>query len=247
MQLLGSETPQKLSRQLMPRAITLHVVHAHDSRVRPRPGEGAEKPAILSVAEVVDRRGGTRFERPLLREQLIGQLLGLFSQDQANLLLLGEAGVGKTTVLVEAIRQWLRRPVAERILQAGDSTNDAAQTRKFWLTSGHRLIAGMKYLGQWEERCEKVIDELGETRSVLCVDNLLELVRLGGDEPGSSVAAFLGSLFGTWGTEVGGRSHAAGTRRLPAALAWFCRAVSSHSRARVFGRRRAHSFGQDTR
>src|SRR5204863_8515075 len=53
------------------------------------------------------------------------------------------------------------------------------------------LIAGMKYLGQWEERCEKVIEELGQVGGALCVDRLLDLVRVGGTGPGDSVAAFL--------------------------------------------------------
>ncbi len=49
----------------------------------------------------------------------------------------------------------------------------------------------MKYLGQWEERCEAVMDELSGIEGVLCVDNLLDLVRTGGFGPGDSLAAFL--------------------------------------------------------
>ena len=49
----------------------------------------------------------------------------------------------------------------------------------------------MKYLGQWEERVEAVIAELGELGGVLCVERLLELVRTGGHGPADSVAAFL--------------------------------------------------------
>ena len=49
----------------------------------------------------------------------------------------------------------------------------------------------MKYLGQWEERCEQVIDELARVPGVLCVDRLLDLLRLGGSGPGDSLAAFL--------------------------------------------------------
>src|SRR5207244_396309 len=47
------------------------------------------------------------------------------------------------------------------------------------------------YLGQWEERCEQVIDELARVPGVLCVDRLLDLLRLGGSGPGDSLAAFL--------------------------------------------------------
>jgi ATP-dependent Clp protease ATP-binding subunit ClpC len=58
------------------------------------------------------------------------------------------------------------------------------------LTSAGRLIAGMKYLGQWEERCEAIIDELARLPGVLCVEGLTDLVRTGGVGPGDSLAAF---------------------------------------------------------
>ena len=63
--------------------------------------------------------------------------------------------------------------------------------RRFWLSSAARLIAGMQYLGQWQERVEALITELSGFAGVLCVDNLLDLVRTGGQGPGDSLAAFL--------------------------------------------------------
>ena len=38
----------------------------------------------------------------------------------------------------------------------------------------------MKYLGQWEERCEKVIEELARIDGVIAFEDLLELVHTGG-------------------------------------------------------------------
>jgi ATP-dependent Clp protease ATP-binding subunit ClpC len=49
----------------------------------------------------------------------------------------------------------------------------------------------MRYLGQWQERCEEVIEELSSVAGVLCVEGLIDLVRLGGGDPTASVAAFL--------------------------------------------------------
>src|SRR4029434_7602963 len=43
----------------------------------------------------------------------------------------------------------------------------------------------------WQERCEKVVDELSTIRGVLCVESLLDLVRVGGTDPAGSIAAFL--------------------------------------------------------
>ena len=49
----------------------------------------------------------------------------------------------------------------------------------------------MKYLGQWEERVEAVIAELGELGGVLCAERLLDLVQRGGIGPADSIAMFL--------------------------------------------------------
>jgi ATP-dependent Clp protease ATP-binding subunit ClpC len=49
----------------------------------------------------------------------------------------------------------------------------------------------MRYLGQWEERCERVIEEVAGLPGVLCVESLLDLVRTGGTGPLDSIAAFL--------------------------------------------------------
>src|SRR5262249_11200251 len=51
--------------------------------------------------------------------------------------------------------------------------------------------AGMKYLGQWEERVEEVIGALGELGGVLCAERLLDLVQRGGIGPADSIAMFL--------------------------------------------------------
>ena len=186
-QALGKKTPQELARQLMPVRMQLDAVHVRQRDVR-QTADTARFPALEAVAEPLGRRTrGVRMPRALKRDAEVRRLVDRLTRDKANVLLLGEAGVGKTTVLAEAIRQLLRtKPAA-----SASTSEDDSVPRGFWRTSGQRLIAGMKYLGQWEERCEQVIEELAETNSVLCVEELLELVRVGGREPGSSVAAFL--------------------------------------------------------
>jgi ATP-dependent Clp protease ATP-binding subunit ClpC len=96
--------------------------------------------------------------------------------------------VGKTSVLVEAVRQ-VERETREWAKAAGNLGADASQ--KVWLTSAGRLIAGMKYLGQWQERCEQVIEELARIDGVLAVEKLSELVMTGGSSETDSIAAFL--------------------------------------------------------
>ncbi|MCU0755873.1 MAG: AAA family ATPase [Xanthomonadales bacterium] len=158
----------------------------------------------LSVP-VRTRRGETRFEdrpayralfesaEPLLKDRrLLGAGLGRERESAAlaerlatgrgQLLLVGPRGVGKTTLLLDAARRWLRDQ---------DGTKERKDYR-LWRISGARIIAGMQYLGQWQARCEALVAALGALQGVLAVDNLAELIRVGGENPESSVAAFLG-------------------------------------------------------
>ncbi len=49
----------------------------------------------------------------------------------------------------------------------------------------------MQYLGQWQERLEAVIAELSDSDAVLAIENITDLVRLGGGTPRESLAAFM--------------------------------------------------------
>jgi ATP-dependent Clp protease ATP-binding subunit ClpC len=188
-QALGRSRPQELSRQLMPPRIQLDAVHVRERDLATREAVG-QYPALESVATLLGtRRRGMREARAIARDSEVRQLVAQLN-GRANILLLGEAGAGKSTVLAEAVRQLQRSKPKQEEIKQEDSDDDREQRRQFWRTSGQRLIAGMKYLGQWEERCEQVIGELAENGSVLCVEELLELVRVGGREPGGSVAAF---------------------------------------------------------
>lgn len=192
---LGRKTPQELSRQLMPGNFTLTAVHIRETVVAAR--ENQERHAALgSVAERIGQRGKVgRWPRAILREHESRLVTQHLASERASLLLVGERGVGKTTVLAEAVRQLRRiKPKPKDPGEASvddDREDETKAARNFWLTNGARLIAGMKYLGQWEQRCERVIAELGETGGVLCIEDLLELMTAGGRDAGSSVASFL--------------------------------------------------------
>jgi len=131
---------------------------------------------LTRVAEPLgDRAARKGFARAWGREPEVAALAKVLHDETASVLLVGDSGVGKSTLLADAVKDAERR----------------VGRRRFWLTSAGRLVAGMKYLGQWEERVEQVIADLGEIAGVLCVDRLLDLVRRGGEGPGDSIAAFL--------------------------------------------------------
>src|SRR5207237_4351285 len=51
--------------------------------------------------------------------------------------------------------------------------------RRVWRLSGRRLIAGMQYFGDWEERCLELATEAARTRAILWFDDLHLFGRLG--------------------------------------------------------------------
>ena len=82
--------------------------------------------------------------------------------DRKSVLVTGPSGVGKTAVFYEMVR----------------SANHIEPTQ-YWETSGSKLIAGMSGFGQWQDRCEKLVDELSQQNAVLFVGNLFELSEVG--------------------------------------------------------------------
>ena len=177
-------TLQQIARYLPPKNLALEEiafhVHYYDQKWSYKQGA----PTLLNVAEPLGEKNLRRqFSRAWGREAAVANLIHRSQHEKANVILVGEPGVGKTAVLIEAVRS---------IERHREQDNDEAQSvHRYWLTSGARLIAGMKYLGQWQERVEELIQEITSLNGVLCVDNLLDLVRTGGRTPSDSIAAFL--------------------------------------------------------
>lgn len=183
-----SHTPQRLSRYLPPKSLLLDEIVVTDSKRRSI--IKSESPELRNLQVVTDPLGSDAmrlsFSRAHTRERKVAELTQLLSSERANVLLVGETGVGKTSVLVDSVRN------LERELRALAKDNPEADTsHKIWATSAGRLIAGMKYLGQWQERCEKIIEELARIDGVLAVEKLLDLMRTGGASETDSIASFL--------------------------------------------------------
>ena len=180
-QSLGRCTPQELVLRLAPPQISLSAIHLQDRRSRLKDEEFAP-PILTRVADRLGQRNRwLRSPRGIGREALVRSLADRLTTGRASLLILGESGVGKSTVITEAA-----------LLLRRDLKRDSdAPPPVLWQTSARRLIAGMRYLGQWQERVEQVIAALADNAAVLCVENLLDLVRTGDEQPAASVAAFL--------------------------------------------------------
>lgn len=130
-----------------------------------------EKRELPEVANRLDRKprkrkGRTQRSMPAFhiddRVQKLAQRL--VEPDRQSVLLVGPSGVGKSKTVHELAKR----------------KNDfGCESLEFWSTSGSRIVAGMTGFGQWQERCQKVIEELKKRDGVLHVGNLLELLETG--------------------------------------------------------------------
>ncbi|MFO7564768.1 MAG: AAA family ATPase [Enhygromyxa sp.] len=134
-----------------------------------RPQTWEAFPTLHAVAEELvsqaRRRRSRLVEPPDLREHA-----HLWERETpASILLVGGPGVGKTTWVETLARQFARRRRGSR--PAGEQT-----APRIWSTSAERIIAGMMYLGQWEQRCLDMIHELSDEGDYLYVGQLPPLL-----------------------------------------------------------------------
>lgn len=176
---LSELTPKELSRFLPPADCEIDYLNVTLKEQPVKLEESQETPNLLHVADPIGKRTLGRISRAWERDREVADLAKTLQEEGTNVCLVGASGCGKTSVLVEAARK------------VGRDNEEKENTPRFWLSSAARLIAGMRYLGQWEERCEAAIREIANVRGVLCVENLLDLLNVGGSGPESSVGAFL--------------------------------------------------------
>ncbi|HEU4836853.1 MAG TPA: AAA family ATPase [Pyrinomonadaceae bacterium] len=182
---LKHSTPQQLRRYLNPKSVRLEELAVRGGKPAVSTVASPEIENLKLVATPLASDEMRRsFSRAFGRERLVSELVQLLQRERANVLLVGESGVGKTSVLVDAVR------IVERDARTSDNSSAQAKPHQFWTSSAARLIAGMKYLGQWEERCERVIEELARIDGVIAFEDLLELVHTGGVTTTSSIASF---------------------------------------------------------
>jgi ATP-dependent Clp protease ATP-binding subunit ClpA/ATP-dependent Clp protease ATP-binding subunit ClpC len=96
------------------------------------------------------------------REQLQLMLSGARKQPTV---VLGPPGAGKTTVI---------RRFVHDLLAADDypSHQNLDRVTDVWALSGKRVIAGMSYVGDWEERCLQIVEDARARRALLYVEDL---------------------------------------------------------------------------
>jgi ATP-dependent Clp protease ATP-binding subunit ClpA len=115
-------------------------------------------------------------------EDKVSLVIDKLVNTRSNVLLTGHHGTGKSAVLLQAIKKITSKSRKQKL----DYT--------FWRILPQRITASTKYLGEWEEVVEQMIDELSAVNGVLWVENVIQLLQTGGEGPEDSVAAFLMSF-----------------------------------------------------
>lgn len=131
-------------------------------------GKKAKSVLKEAATELMRQNTGPVFEMEATLHQLSE---ALEARQPASVLLVGPPGVGKTAVV-----HGLARGTAKSV----------------WSTSGAQLIAGQSGFGQWQERCRDLCREAAQTRAVLHLGNLVELMEVGQHSANTqSIAGFL--------------------------------------------------------
>jgi len=124
-------------------------------------------PTLYAVAEELVSQSRRKRSRIVEPPDLRGHAHLWERETPASLLLVGGPGVGKTTWVETLAREFFRRRREDK---------SAASSPRLWSTSAERIIAGMVYLGQWEQRCLDMVHELSHEGDYLYVGQLPPLL-----------------------------------------------------------------------
>ncbi len=128
--------------------------------------DGGEE--LERVGRCLDRLYPNRLQRALMRDDLVSQLLALFTgkaDSMRPVLLVGPSQVGKTAL----IHEFVFRRCEDKVSKRGP----------VWLLNPQRLISGMSHVGEWEGRFLAIMKHARDRKLVVYFDDLLGLFQAG--------------------------------------------------------------------
>ena len=129
--------------------------------------DGAQE--LESTGRCINRLYPRRIKRAILRDAIVEKIYQDFNDESDHMrpvVLVGPSQVGKSCIIHEV--------VARRI-----EKRDTKQNQMFWLLSPQRLISGMQYVGQWENRFLGILEFVTKKKHILYFDDLLGLFQAG--------------------------------------------------------------------
>ena len=124
---------------------------------------------VDQTARAIDGTLPLGVPRPPYRGQ-VARLLG--GERPRSTILVGRPGSGRATIL----HRW----IADRLEEDGWYLHrNTDRIRRVWRLSGKRLIAGMQYFGDWEDRLLDLVTDAQRRRGILWFDDLHLFGRLG--------------------------------------------------------------------
>ena len=160
--------------------VTSLDVDVHPKQQWPKPasllmmlGGGEEEVSgrgeLEKIARCLDRLYPDELERAVLRDAEVNELSRLLTDvDRRPVLLVGPPRVGKTAIIQEHVFREVQR---DGLLPRGKGG--------VWLVAPQRLISGMAYVGQWENRLLAILGESQKNTRVLYFDDMLGLFTAG--------------------------------------------------------------------
>jgi ATP-dependent Clp protease ATP-binding subunit ClpC len=139
-----------------------------EASTRTRPSsedDGDPAPTLEAVAEdwVALARAG-RLPATVGVDPVFDSVASLLGENRMPcVLLVGPRGAGKS-----ALVRRMARGIMERTRGKG------AVKRRLWATSADRIVAGMVYLGMWQQRCLAIVKEIEGSSDVLYLDRLAD-------------------------------------------------------------------------
>ncbi|MEW5847586.1 MAG: AAA family ATPase [Myxococcota bacterium] len=148
---------------------------------RKKPARRTPPPPTLGAAahRLNDDVERDRLQQAFQMDLVLGHLMQALTTRKASVMLVGPSGVGKTALVHELVRR------AEAAAPGSD-----LKGLEVYTTSASRIIAGMRYLGQWQERATQMVQELRGRKAVLHVESLAELMSMRAGESGMDLAQF---------------------------------------------------------
>jgi ATP-dependent Clp protease ATP-binding subunit ClpC len=139
-----------------------------------RSGEAPKRPLLPRLGvDLTVRAADERLDPGVARPAYRTQLARLVAQTpRQSTVLVGPSGVGKSVLV---------RRLVHDLLEADGypAHRNLDRVSHVWSIAAKRLIAGMSYVGEWEQRCVDLVEEVRRGRALLYVEDLAAFGRVG--------------------------------------------------------------------